>query len=57
MRRLAAPEMFWELTGNALGSPFGLGLRLARTWNARVSHYDGSETGQGVRNVQQEKTL
>ena len=30
----------------------GLELRLASRWNEGVSHYDGSETGKGIRNVQ-----
>ena len=35
----------------AIGSVEGLKLRLASRWNKRVSHYDGSETGKGIKNV------
>ena len=56
-RRLAAAEMFWVHSGNALGSGKGLGQRLARRWNKLVSHYDGSETRKGIRIVQKVKTL
>ena len=40
-----------------LESAKGLGLRLAGRWNELLSHYDDSETGKGIRNVQEEKTL
>jgi len=33
----------------------GLELGLARRWNERVSHYDGSETDERIRNVQKGK--
>ena len=56
-RRLAAEEMFWVHSGNALGSGKGLGLRLTGRWNKLVSHYDGSETRKGIRIVQKVKTL
>ena len=42
---------------NALGSTKGLGLRLAGRWNELLSHYDVSETGKGIRNIQEVKTL
>ena len=43
--------------GNALGGLEGLRLRLGRRWNEMVSHYDDSETRNGIRNVEEEKTL
>jgi len=49
--------MFCVDSGNALGSAKGLELRLARRWNELLSHYDDSETGKGIRNVQYGKTL
>ena len=49
--------MFWEQSVKALGSAKGLGLKLAGRWNEWLPHYDDSETGQGVRNVQEVKTL
>ena len=55
--RLAAAEMFWVHSGNALGSAKGLGLRLAGRWNELKSYYDDSETSKSIRNVQEVKTL
>ena len=37
---LAAPEMFWVHSGNALGSAKGLEPRLVGRWNKLLSHYD-----------------
>jgi len=54
--RLAAAEMLWVHSGNALGSAKGLGLRLAGRWNELV-YYDYSETGKGIRNIRIGKTL
>ena len=48
--------MFWVDSGNPLRSASGLGLRLAGRWNELLPHYD-SETGNGIRNVQEVKTL
>lgn len=41
-----------ELT---LGGAEGMELRFARRYNKQVSHYDGSETGKCIGNVQEEK--
>ena len=49
--------MFWVYSGNELGSAQGLGLRLAGRWNELLSHYDDSETGLGIKNVQEVKIL
>jgi len=55
--RLGAAEMFWEYSGIALiGGTEGLELVLARRWNERVSHYNDSETGGGIRNVRKGET-
>ena len=43
--------------GNALGSAKGLEPRLVGRWNKLLSHYDDSDTGKGIRNVQEVKTL
>ena len=51
--RLGAPEMFGEDAGTRTRGAEGLELRLAKRWNEQVSHYDGSETGAGIRNVQE----
>jgi len=51
--RLGAPEMFGEDAGTRTRGAEGLELRLAKGWNEQVSHYDGSETGAGIRNVQE----
>ena len=55
--KLGAAEMFWEDSGIALRDAKGLALRIARRRNERVSHYDGSEIGRGIKNVQEVKTL
>ena len=49
--------MFRLHSGNALGSAKGLGLRLAGRWNELVLYYDNGETGKGIGNVQEVKTL
>jgi len=49
--------MFWVHTGNTIRGVEVLELRLAGRWNRWVSHYDDSETGNGIRNVRKEKTL
>ena len=54
-KRLAAAEMFWVYSGNALGSAKGFGLRLGGRWNEVVSHYDDSEKYLGIRNVRKGK--
>ena len=56
-QRLAAAEVFWVQSGNELGSAKGLGLTLAGRWNELLSHYDDSEIGKGIGNVQEVKTL
>lgn len=55
-KRLGAAEMFWENLGIALVGTKGLELRIARRWNEGMSHYDGSETGRGIRNAHEGKT-
>jgi len=54
--RLGAAEMIWEYSGIALRGTEGLELVLARRWDERVSHYEGSETGGGIRNVRKGET-
>ena len=49
--------MFWVHTGDALECAKGLGLRLAGRLNELVSHYNDSETTEGIRNVQKVKNL
>lgn len=46
---------FGKMQELALGSAEGLGLRLAKCWNERVSHCDGSKTGECIRNVRNGK--
>ena len=51
--RLGAAEMFWEDAGTRTRGAEGLEIRLAKRWKEQVSHYDGSEIGEGIRNVQE----
>jgi len=49
--------MFWEHREITLGGVEGLELRLVGSWNNQVSHYHVGETGTGIRNVKEGKTL
>jgi len=49
--RLSAAEMFWEDARTRTRSAEGLELRSVKRWNEQVSHSDGSQIGEGIRNV------
>ena len=53
--------MRWRCFGKshelAIGGAEGLELRLASRWNEGVSHFNGSETGKSIGNVQEGNSM